>query len=327
MKKIINPRLLTLLVLLFAVLAIFPQMVSPYILQVAVYCGIYILLASSLNFLIGYTGIFSMGHVAFYCVGAYTTALMGTKLGVPFPLCFLASGIIAGIIGAMVGFATLRLNDIFLAFTTMGLGEVIRIIIQNAQFTNGALGVTGIPMPDLFGRVMTRTEFYYMVLIIVTVVIYLSCRLVRSNTGRTLMTIRDDANAAASLGVNVFRYKMTVMVLSCFVAGLAGSLYATFLQYINASNFSISVSINIIAMVAIGGMGTISGPIIGAIILQVLPEAIRFLSDYRQLMFGVALVISIMFAPRGIVGLKWDKIRLAARIRAFFTGSPRKEGD
>ena len=158
MRKKINTRVLALLGLVLAALAVFPQLVSPYILQVAVYCGIYILLASSLNFLIGYTGIFSMGHVAFYCVGAYTTALMGTKLGVPFPLCFLASGIMAGLIGALVGFATLRLNDIFLAFTTMGLGEVIRIIIQNAKFTNGALGVTGIPMPKFFGRVMKNSR-------------------------------------------------------------------------------------------------------------------------------------------------------------------------
>ena len=216
-------------------LLVFPYLFSNYIIQVAVYCGIYIMLAASLNVLIGYTGIFSMGHVAFYCVGAYTSALLATRLGLPFIVCFLASGIVAGIIGGLVGFATLRLNDVFLAFTTMGLGEVIRIIIQNAKFTNGALGVAGIPLPNFFGHAMTRVEFYYMVLIIVAVVLYLIYRLVRSNTGRTLMTIRDDANAAGSLGINVFRYKMTAMILACSVAGLAGSLYATFLQYINAS--------------------------------------------------------------------------------------------
>ena len=206
-------------------------------------------------------------------------------------------------------FAALRLNDVFLAFATMGLGEVIRIIIQNADFTNGALGVTGIPMPEWFGRPMNRVEFYYMVLVLVVALVFLTNRLVHSNTGRTLMTIRDDANAAASLGVNVFSYKMKAMVLSCFVAGLAGSLYATFVQYINASNFVINVSINIIAMVAIGGMGTVSGPILGAVILQILPEAIRFLSNFRQLMFGAALVISIMFAPKGLVGLNWKRIK------------------
>ena len=309
-----NVRMLVLTALLLALLVAFPHCVSNYIIQIAVYCGIYIMLAVSLNLLIGYTGIFSMGHVAFFCIGAYTSALLATKLGLSFPVCFIAAGVGAAIVGAMVGFATLRLNDIFLAFTTMGLGEVIRIIIQNASFTNGALGVAGIPMPELAGHKMTRIEFYYMVLILVLILVYLVNRLVHSNTGRTLMMIRDDANAAASLGVNVFRYKMTVMVLSCFIAGLAGSLYATFLQYINASNFSISISINIIAMVAIGGMGTISGPIIGAILLQVLPEAIRFLSNYRQLMFGVALVISIMFAPRGLVGLNWKRIPFIASI-------------
>ena len=308
MKKF-NPVLLGGLLILLALLAAIPFLFSSYVLQVAVYCGIYIMLAISLNLLVGYTGIFSMGHVGFYCVGAYTSALLATKLGMPFIVCFLGGGVLAALIGALVGFAALRLNDVFLAFATMGLGEVIRIIIQNADFTNGALGVTGIPMPEWFGHPMNRVEFYYMVLVIVVALVFLTNRLVHSNTGRTLMTIRDDANAAASLGVNVFSYKMKAMVLSCFVAGLAGSLYATFVQYINASNFVINVSINIIAMVAIGGMGTVSGPILGAVILQILPEAIRFLSNFRQLMFGAALVISIMFAPKGLVGLNWKRIK------------------
>lgn len=308
MKKF-NPVSLGGILILLALLAAIPFVFNSYVLQVAVYCGIYIMLATSLNLLVGYTGIFSMGHVGFYCVGAYTSALLATKLGMPFFVCFLAGGAMAAVIGALVGFAALRLNDVFLAFATMGLGEVIRIVIQNASFTNGALGVTGIPMPEWFGRPMNRVEFYYMVVILVVALVFLTNRLVHSNTGRTLMTIRDDANAAASLGVNVFRYKMRAMVLSCFVAGLAGSLYATFVQYINASNFVINVSINIIAMVAIGGMGTVSGPILGAVILQVLPEAIRFLSNYRQLMFGAALVISIMFAPKGLVGLNWRRIK------------------
>lgn len=308
-KRKLNPISLGLFLLMAGLLIVLPLLVNNYIIQVAVYCGIYVMLAASLNLLVGYTGIFSMGHVAFYCVGAYTSALLATKLGFPFILCFLSAGLVAALIGALVGFASLRLNDVFLAFTTMGLGEVIRIIIQNAKFTNGALGVTGIPMPEFFGRAMSRAEFYYMVLILVSLVVFLGYRLVHSNTGRTLMTIRDDANAAASLGINVFRYKMTVMVFSCFIAGLAGSLYATFVQYINASNFSINVSINVIAMVAIGGMGTVSGPILGAVLLQVIPEAIRFLSNYRQLMFGVALVISIMFAPKGLVGLGWNRLK------------------
>lgn len=324
-KKKLTPALLVLLLIAAAVLLAFPFLFNSYMLQVAVYCGIYIMLAVSLNLLVGYTGIFSMGHVGFYCVGAYASALLATKAGMPFIVCFLAGGVLAAIIGALVGFAVLRLNGVFVAFATMGLGEVIRIVIQNANFTNGALGVTGIPMPEWIGRPMNRVEFYYMVLVIVAVVVYLTYRLVHSNTGRTLMTIRDDANAAASLGVNVFGYKMRAMVLSCFVAGLAGSLYATFVQYINASNFVINVSINIIAMVAIGGMGTVSGPILGAVILQVLPEAIRFLANYRQLMFGAALVISIMFAPKGLVGINWKRIKPIGALCARFAGKTGKE--
>lgn len=320
-------RKLTVLAILMVLLLVFPFMVNNYALQVAVYCGIYVLLAVSLNLLIGYTGIFSMGHVAFYCLGAYTSALLATKLDMPFAVCFLAGGVVAGIAGALIGIATLRLNDLFLTFTTMGLGEVIRIIIQNAGFTNGALGVTGIPMPQVFGRAMSRTEFYYMVLVIVVLCVFIVYRLVHSNTGRTLMTIRDDSSAAASLGINVFSYKMRVMILSCFIAGLAGSLYATFVQYINASNFSINVSINIIAMVTIGGMGTVSGPILGAVLLQILPEAIRFLQDYRQLMFGAALVISVMFAPKGLIGMNWNKVKPVAKLIAWFNAESAQKED
>lgn len=310
---------------LLVLLLVFPVVANSYVLQIAVYCGIFILLSVSLNLLIGYTGIFSMGHVAFYCLGAYTSALLATKAGMPFIVCFLAGGAVAAVAGILVGVATLRLSDLFLTFTTMGLSEVVRIVIQNANFTNGALGVTGIPAPEWFGRSMNRVEFYYMVLILVVLTVLLMYRLVHSNTGRTLMTIRDDASAAASLGVNVFSYKLKAMIISCFIAGLAGSLYASFVQYINASNFTINVSINIVAMVAIGGMGTIGGPILGAVLLQVLPEAIRFLDNYRQLLFGAALVVSVMFAPKGLVGLNWRKIKFIDRICRRFEAPDKKE--
>ncbi|NMA18185.1 MAG: branched-chain amino acid ABC transporter permease [Clostridiaceae bacterium] len=310
-------RLLVALAALIIVL-ILPYVFSGYILQIAVYAYIYILLASSLNLLIGYAGIFSMGHVGFYCVGAYTSALLATKLDMPFVICFFAAGLLAALAGAFVGFVALRLNDIFFAFATMGLSEVIRIVIQNSDFTNGTLGVTGIPLPEWFGRSMNREEFYYLVVVIVVIVVVLISKLAKSHTGRTLAMIRDDQNAAASLGVNIFKYKMMVMVLSCFIAGLAGSLYATFIQYINASNFGITVSINIIAMVAIGGMGTVSGPVIGAILLQLLPEYIRFLSNFRQIIYGAAIVISIMFAPKGLVGIRWRRIKLIDQLCCLF---------
>ncbi|MDO4476021.1 MAG: branched-chain amino acid ABC transporter permease [Lachnospiraceae bacterium] len=311
-SKVFTPRAIA-LTLLLAALLIAPFVMDGYMMQIAVYCGIYVMLAASLNLLIGYTGIFSMGHVAFYCLGAYTSSLLATKMKWSFIWCFLAAGIVAGIAGALVGIATLRLNDLFLTFATMGLSEVVRIVIQNAKFTNGALGVTGIPQPAFFGISIGRTGCYYLTLAMVLLSVFVIYRLVHSNTGRTLMTIRDDAGVAASLGINVFAYKMKAMIISCFIAGLAGSIYASFVQYINASNFSLNVSINIVAMVAIGGMGTISGPIIGAVLLQILPEAIRFLDNYRQLLFGAALVISVMFAPKGLVGLPWSK--LGAKLR------------
>jgi branched-chain amino acid transport system permease protein len=149
-----------------------------------------------------------------------------------------------------------------------------------------------------------------------------------SNTGRTMVAIREDESAAKSLGINVFKYKMITMVISCFIAGIAGSIFAHFLQYISATMFSINESTNMIAMVVIGGMGTVSGPVIGALILTLIPEVFRFLSEYRQFMYGAVLIISIIFAPRGLVGFNYSEIlawKPIAKIKERISGEKRGE--
>jgi len=307
-------KLIALLVLCAAVV-LFPQVVkNAYYQRIMINMGIYIILASSLNLLIGYLGLFSLGHAAFYCVGAYTSALLATRLGLPFPVCLLAAGVVSGALGALIGIATLRLSDIFLAFATLGLSEVVRILIQNmVSFTGGPMGVSKIPAPTFFGRPFTSAMYYYLVFGIIVVVLYIVNKLVHSNTGRTLMSVREDEGAARSLGINVFRYKLITMVISCFIAGVAGSIYAHFLQYISASMFTITESVNMIAMVTIGGMGTVAGPIVGAVLLTLLPEMFRFLSEYRQLMYGATLIIAIVFAPKGLVGLPWKVLFMRIR--------------
>ena len=286
-------------------LLLFPFVIrNAYYQRIVTISAIYILLASSLNLLIGYLGLFSLGHAAFYCIGAYTSALLATRLHVPFIFCMFAGGIAAGLVGALIGSITLRLSDIFLAFATLGLSEVIRILILNqVKFTGGPMGVVGIPAPKFFGKPFTSTMYYYLAIFLVILVLFVINRLVNSNTGRALMSIREDEPAAKSLGVNTYYYKLLTMIISCFIAGIAGSFYAHFVRFISADTFNFNESINMVAMVAIGGMGTVVGPVVGAIVLTIMPEIFRFLASYRQLLYGAALVCAIVFAPKGIVGI------------------------
>jgi branched-chain amino acid transport system permease protein len=213
------------------------------------------------------------------------------------------AGIVAGILGGLIGIATLRLDSIFLAFATLGLSEVIRILIQNwIGLTGGPMGIANIPVPLWFGKPLTIAMYYYFVLIVAVLIVLFVRNIANSNTGRTLMSIREDENAARSMGIDVFRYKLLTMVFSCFIAGIAGSIFAHFLQFISATMFTINESINMIAMVAVGGMGTVLGPVYGALLLTIIPEIFRFLAEYRQMMYGGVLVVTIIFAPKGIVG-------------------------
>lgn len=306
-KNITKTNLIILIVLLCACL--FPVISSnDYFKRVMTVSFIYILLASSLNLLTGYLGLFSLGHAAFYCIGAYTAGLLVTRLGVPFWVCLVCSGVMAAFIGFLVGLATLRLSDIFLAFTTLGLSEVIRITILNAaRFTGGAMGITGIPAPSIFGKSFNMTMYYYTALILVVFFIIILYHFVHSNSGRTLMSIREDEQAAKSLGIDTFRYKLITMVVSCFIAGVAGCFYAFFSRFVSADAFNINESINIISMVVIGGMGTCIGPVLGAVALVIIPEVFRFLSEYRQMIYGLALICAIVFAPKGIAGIRFHK--------------------
>jgi branched-chain amino acid transport system permease protein len=294
------------------VLLAFPLVIqNAYYQRIATISAIYVILASSLNLLIGYLGLFSLGHAAFYCLGAYTSALLSTRLGIPFIVCLIAGGAVAGLVGAVIGAITLRLSDIFLAFATLGLSEVLRILILNlVNFTGGPMGIAGIPAPSLGGQPFDSRMYYYLAVFLVLLFLFITRQLVHSNTGRTLMSIREDEAAAKSLGINTFKYKMFTMIISCFIAGVAGSFYAHFVQFISADTFNVNESINMIAMVAIGGMGTVMGPLIGAVLLTIIPEVFRFLSEYRQFLYGIALVCAIVFAPKGIIGIPFKKLPL-----------------
>jgi len=278
---------------------------NQYFLRVATNVGLAVILASSLNIIIGFTGMFSLGHAAFYGIGAYTSALLATRLGVPFWLGLPAAAVVAGFFGALIGLATLRLRAVFLAFTTLGFGEITRIVILNwRSFTRGPLGIAGIPIPTIFGITFNRFMYYYFMLVLVALVLGAIWRMYHSRIGRALIAIREDETAARSMGINVFGFKVLAFTMACMLAGLAGSFFAHFQRFISADSFVSNVSFEIITMVALGGTGSIGGAVTGAVILGLFPEVFRFLAQYRQVIYGLILISVIVLKPGGIVGVK-----------------------
>ncbi|KYZ74870.1 hypothetical protein AXX12_14910 [Anaerosporomusa subterranea] len=281
-----------------------PELIDDeYVYHLLVMANIYVLLAVSLNLLIGYTGLFSLGHAAFYGIGAYTSALLATKLGVPFALALPASGVVTAIFGVAVGFPALRLQGIFLAIGTLGFNEIIRLVMINTDSIGGSSGIAGIPKPSLFGYSIASSETYYLFssLLVIFVLIVLR-RLLNGRPGRALIAIRDNEMAAKAMGINVTRYKIAIFGISSFLAGVSGSLFAYYITYVSPDNFTTAESFAIVAMVALGGMGNLFGSVVGAVVLSIIPEMFRFLGEFRSIIYGLTLILIMYLLPQGILG-------------------------
>lgn len=290
----------------------FDDLLGPYVQTIVVYSFINIILAVSLNLVNGFTGQFSIGHAGFMATGAYTTAFLtmtfpnylgGTPgdLDIMYQLQFflntLAGGLAAAFIGFLVGLPSLKLKGDYLAIVTLGFGEIIRVILLNTEAVGGARGMYGIPKITNF--------FWVASWVIVTVVII--WRLIRSSHGRAFLAVREDEIAAESVGINTTSAKTRAFVLSSFFAGIAGALFAHYLAYLNPATFSFMKSIDVVVMVVLGGMGSISGSIIAAVFITVLPEALRPLQeftriDFRMVIYSLALVLLMLTRPKGIFG-------------------------
>jgi len=273
--------------------------------------GIYIILALSLNLLLGYAGLFSVGHGAFYGIGAYAAAILATQLGFPFWGEILAAACIAGLCGFVIGFPTLRLRGDYLALATFGFAVIIYSVFNNwYDLTRGPLGIRGIPKVVLFSIPLTSL-WSYTILVGFLVLLTLFCirRLTRSAFGKVLEAIREDDVAAMAIGKNIARFKVLAFVIAAFFAGIAGVLYAHYVTFIDPSSFLIQESFLIFSMVIFGGMGSLGGSILGAAILVILPEALRFLglpsavaANLRQMIFGGLIVFIINWRPEGLLG-------------------------
>lgn len=272
-----------------------------YFVVVAVNVGIFMLLALSLNIIIGYAGQSSMGHAAFFGIGAYTSAVMTSTLGLNFWLSLPVSFLSAGIIGAVLGFISIRLKDDFLAITTIGINFVIVSIFQYSEIFGASLGMS-VDKPYIFGMKMTSPMYLALIIVLIVIVCLFIHKMNKSWFGIALSSIRNDEMAASSIGIDVNKYKVITFTIGTALAGLTGAVYAHFMTFIYSSDFAFVVSISIISMVVIGGVGTIRGPIFGAIILGVAPELFRFMSDYRMIVYGGLLVVMMRFQPQGLLG-------------------------
>lgn len=282
-----------------------------YLLHILVISGIFIILTLSLNLILGYTGIPALGHIAFACVGAYTSSLLALNYGISPWIGLVIGACFASLLGIVVGAPSIRLKGDYLALATFAFGVIVYSISKNwVDLTRGPMGLPGIPKFSVFGFELQPVWAY---LILVTVFVALTGfainRIAYSPFGRILRSIRDDETASLSIGTNVNKYKLTVFIIGAFFAGIAGSLYAHYITFIDPSSFTVMESIAVLLMVVFGGMGSIKGSFIGALILVIFPEMLRFLgmpssvaAPLRQMIYGLLLIVLMIKRPQGIIG-------------------------
>lgn len=295
-----------------ALLAASPLVLDAYWLDVLNNVGLYVLLALSLNVILGDAGLFNMGQAAFYAVGAYTAAILNTRLGVPVLWALPVAGLVAAAFAALVARPVVHLRGDYLLIVTIGLGEIVRIALVNDPLglTGGANGIFGIARPSILGQKIRRPqEFLYLIWGFVAVTVFLFHRLERSRFGRALAYLREDAVAAEGSGVNTARYRLLAFALGAGWAGMAGSLYAAKMTIISPESFSFWESVLVFLMVILGGSGSIPGVILGAALVVVLPEVFRGFASARMLVFGFLMMVMMVVRPQGILPLRAPRFR------------------
>lgn len=269
---------------------------SRYQIGIIILILINIILAVSLNVTVGCLGQITLGHAGFMSVGAYASALLTKHALVSgisgYLIALLVGGLVAGIIGFIIGIPALRLNGDYLAIITLAFGEIIRVLIEYFKFTGGAQGLTGIP----------RFNNFNLIYIISVTSVILMYSIMTSRHGRAILAIREDEIASEASGINTTYYKTFAFVLSAIFAGIAGGIYAHNLGVLGAKQFDYNYSINILVMVVLGGMGSFTGSILSAIVLTILPEALRSFAEYRMIIYPLILIIMMLFRPKGLLG-------------------------
>jgi branched-chain amino acid transport system permease protein len=298
-----------------------PFWASPYVVHIFITALIYIALGLGLNIVVGVSGLLNLGYVAFYAIGAYTYALLNFHFGLGFWICLPLGALTATVLGLLLGFPILRLRGDYLAIATLGFGEIVRLVLVNTDLTQGPRGIGNISPPafplDLNNQVkplllqiipfmspgldLNKALIFFIILALVVLTIIAVFRLENSRLGRAWLALREDEVACQAMGINRTRAKLTAFALGATWAGLAGVVFAAQVTFINPTSFGFMQSVMILSIVVLGGMGSIPGVIIGALVLILLPEYLRSYEDYRMLLFGALMVLMMVLRPGGLI--------------------------
>jgi branched-chain amino acid transport system permease protein len=289
---------------------------TPYQIHILNLAGIYILLSLGLNLAMGFGGQFNLAMGALWGVGSYTAAILNTKVGTPFWLTLPAAMLVTGLIGALVGLPSLKVRSHYLAIVTIGLGQVINILMLNLEdLTGGALGIGGIQKPALFGFTFGDDQsFYYLILVIVILGFLIARQIVGHRIGRAFRAIRDDYQAAKAMGVNTAYYQILAFAISAVYAGAAGALFAHLNSYISPDIYEFKSTLFVMTMTMVGGMGSLTGSIVGGLALPVLNEYLRVFLNWQRVAYGLSIMIVVLFMPGGVIELT-RRMRSSRKIR------------
>jgi branched-chain amino acid transport system permease protein len=265
---------------------------------------LYMLLASSLNIINGYSGQFNIGHAGFCCIGAYTAGILATRFGLSFwPLLIIAGMVTAGV-GFLISLPTLKMKGMYLAIVTLGFSEIVRLVALNwIGLTGGPMGIKGIPSPRLFNLTLNKTaDYYYIALLLVIICMITMRRIINSRVGRAWIAIREDESAAQAHGVETNKYKSINFVFGAFWAGVGGCFIAFYYHFISSDMFTLDEGFNILSMVIIGGQGTLVGPLVGSVVVNLLTEVFRFAQEFRMVLYALLIILMMWIRPQGLAG-------------------------
>ena len=321
-----------LLLVLFVILFTAPLYWGNYWLGVANLICITIIAATGLNILTGYCGQLSIGHAGFIAVGAYTSAVLTNRLELPFLVGLICAGLVAGLVGMIFGIPSLRVKGFYLAISTIAAQFIIIWVINHWTSLTGGFNGMSVPPATIGGLIfVSQTSQFYLILAITIIVIFAAKNLARTRVGRAFVAVRDRDLAAEVMGINLFRYKLIAFFIGCFLAGIAGSLLAHWIGFMNAENFTLMDSVLYIGMIIIGGLGTATGPIFGVIFIRMLQQGITFIAPVLEntfalpagfttgigpMVFGLAIILFLILEPRGLAH-RWQLFKAAYRLWPF----------
>jgi branched-chain amino acid transport system permease protein len=292
-------------ILLLAAIA-FPAFApNSYYLSVMSLAYIFAIAAVGLNLIVGYTGQLNLAHAGFMAIGAYTVGILTVDYGVPFWVTFILAGLLAALVGFLVGIVSLRLKGHYFAIFTLCVGLIMFLVIEKWEsLTHGVVGVMDIPAATSIGPISFASNIgqYYLVLFFLVLGVWLMHRIVSSLLGRTFIAIRNSEDLAEALGINLMRNKILAFMISTFYAGIAGALYAGYVRFLGPDLARETNTFDMIAFTLVGGIGTLLGPVVGAVVVSWVTQSLQALQDYRMVVFGPLLILLIMFVPNGIIG-------------------------